>query len=42
MQTIDRTRPADLAAHFAHWNKIGDLIDQSIDLMLNLRQSGHL
>ncbi|MCE9595380.1 MAG: transketolase [Planctomycetes bacterium] len=24
-----------------HWEKAGDLIDQCIDLMLNLRQSGH-
>lgn len=26
---------------FAHWEKIKDVIDQQIDLMLNLRQSGH-
>ncbi|MCF7798111.1 MAG: transketolase [Lentisphaeria bacterium] len=26
---------------FPHWEKIKDMIDQSIDLMLNLRQSGH-
>ena len=30
-----------LSHHFGHWQKIGDLIDQCIDLMLNLRQSGH-
>jgi transketolase len=30
-----------LSAHFHHWQKTGDLIDQCIDLMLNLRQSGH-
>ena len=30
-----------LHRHFAHWEKTGDLIDQCIDLMLNLRQSGH-
>ena len=30
-----------LSQHFGHWQKIGDLIDQCIDLMLNLRQSGH-
>ncbi len=27
--------------HFPHWEKVKDMIDQSIDLMLNLRQSGH-
>ena len=32
---------ASLSPHFAHWEKTGDLIDQCIDLMLNLRQSGH-
>ncbi len=30
-----------LSRHFHHWEKTGDLIDQCIDLMLNLRQSGH-
>ena len=30
-----------LAPAFPHWKKTGDLIDQCIDLMLNLRQSGH-
>jgi transketolase len=30
-----------LSANFHHWEKTGDLIDQCIDLMLNLRQSGH-
>ncbi len=36
-------RPAfeTLSANFHHWQKTGDLIDQCIDLMLNLRQSGH-
>ncbi len=34
--TLDRLRP-----HFQHWQTIGDMIDQGIDLMLNLRQSGH-
>jgi len=34
-------RYAALSQHFAHWEKIKDLIDQFIDLMLNLRQSGH-
>lgn len=27
--------------HFPHWEKIKDLIDQNIDIMLNYRQSGH-
>src|SRR5688572_13735181 len=31
----------DLRPHFSHWEKTGDLVDQCIDLMLNLRQSGH-
>ncbi|MDE0914827.1 MAG: transketolase [Planctomycetota bacterium] len=30
-----------LAKNFHHWETIGDLTDQCIDLMLNLRQSGH-
>ena len=32
---------AELSRDFRHWEKIGDLMDQCIDLMLNLRQSGH-
>jgi transketolase len=42
MQTTT-TRPTfeALSQNFHHWQKIGDLIDQCIDLMLNLRQSGH-
>ena len=31
----------ELSAHFPHWEKIKDLIDQNIDIMLNYRQSGH-
>ena len=27
--------------HFAHWEKIEDLIDNPLDVMLNYRQSGH-
>lgn len=27
--------------HFPHWEKTKDVIDQFIDMMLNLRQSGH-
>ncbi|MBI2939649.1 MAG: transketolase [Chloroflexi bacterium] len=30
-----------LAANFARWEKIKDLIDQNIDIILNYRQSGH-
>ncbi len=41
MQTLPRPTLDELAAHFSHWEKIGDMIDQCIDLMLNLRQSGH-
>ncbi|MBI3371073.1 MAG: transketolase [Betaproteobacteria bacterium] len=28
-------------AEFAHWEVVKDLVDESIDLMLNYRQSGH-
>jgi len=44
MKTLDPTAKPTFEAlepHFAHWEKIGDMIDQCIDLMLNLRQSGH-
>ena len=42
MQTLKPAPTYDaLSAHFDHWKKTGDLIDQCIDLMLNLRQSGH-
>jgi len=41
MQTVQKPSFEALAKHFAQWQKVGDLIDQSIDLMLNLRQSGH-
>jgi len=34
-------RYRELAARFHHWEKIKDLIDQFIDLILNYRQSGH-
>ena len=40
-----RTRPdtliKDLQAHFPHWEMVKDMTDQCIDIMLNLRQSGH-
>jgi len=41
--TTTRNRPTldELRPHFGKWEIVGDLIDQSIDLMLNLRQSGH-
>ncbi len=41
MQTLTKPTFAQLSKHFHHWQKVGDLIDQCIDLMLNLRQSGH-
>ena len=42
MQTVT-AKPTfeQLQKNFHHWQKVGDLIDQCIDLMLNLRQSGH-
>ena len=33
--------PKDLKQFFKHWETTKDLIDQCIDIMLNLRQSGH-
>jgi len=43
MPTATRPQPTleSLRPHFQHWEKIGDMVDQCIDLMLNLRQSGH-
>ena len=41
MQTLQKPSYEALSANFSHWQKTGDLIDQCIDLMLNLRQSGH-
>jgi transketolase len=41
MQTLSKPNFEALSQNFRHWEKIGDLIDQCIDLMLNLRQSGH-
>jgi transketolase len=41
MQTLTKPTFEQLSKNFHHWQKIGDLIDQCIDLMLNLRQSGH-
>lgn len=31
----------NLEPHFPQWEKIKDMVDQCIDMMLNLRQSGH-
>ena len=31
----------ELKSYFPHWEKVKDMVDQCIDLMLNLRQSGH-
>jgi transketolase len=31
----------DLTTHFSHWEKIKDLVDQNIDIMINFSQSGH-
>jgi transketolase len=41
MQTLAKPSFEALSRNFHHWQKVGDLIDQCIDLMLNLRQSGH-
>jgi len=31
----------ELETHFPQWEKVKDMVDQCIDMMLNLRQSGH-
>ena len=41
LETAQRPSFEALESNFPRWEKIGDLIDQCIDLMLNLRQSGH-
>lgn len=46
MSTPKSTRIASekldaLSKHFSKWEKIKDLVDQNIDIMLNYRQSGH-
>jgi len=33
--------PKELEKYYPFWEITKDLIDQSIDIMLNLRQSGH-
>jgi hypothetical protein len=32
---------AELCPHFGKWEKIKDMVDQNIDLMVNFSQSGH-
>jgi len=39
-ESIDQ-RYQELSPNFAHWEKIKDLVDQLIDIILNYRQSGH-
>ena len=43
MKTLESARPTfeSFEPHFPHWQVVADLMDQCIDLMLNLRQSGH-
>jgi len=43
LETTDlETRLAELRdGHFSHWEKVKDMIDSMIDMMLNYRQSGH-
>jgi len=40
MTTVDE-RFAELSSHFPKWEKTKDMVDQCLDIMLNLRQSGH-
>lgn len=39
-KTIDQ-KYAELSGNFGHWEKVKDLVDQNIDLMINFSQSGH-
>lgn len=39
-QTIEQ-KFKELQTHFTKWEKLKDMTDQCIDMMLNLRQSGH-
>ena len=34
-------RCEELSQYFVYWEKIKDIVDQLIDLILNYRQSGH-
>jgi len=40
-EELIRAKYQELSSHFDKWEKIKDLIDQLIDIMLNYRQSGH-
>ena len=40
-QELIETKYAKLSKNFTHWEKIKDLIDNTIDIILNYRQSGH-
>jgi transketolase len=40
-QTVDAYPKDNLVPHFVHWEKTKDLIDNTIDVILNYRQSGH-
>ena len=39
--TATSSRFSDLEQNFPHWEKIGDCIDNFIDVFENYRQSGH-
>jgi transketolase len=39
--TLLEQKYAELSPRFDHWEKIKDLIDQNIDLMINFARSGH-
>lgn len=40
-ETLITRRYSELSRHFDHWEKLKDLVDQLVDLILNYRQSGH-
>ena len=41
MGNLIEQKHLDLSVHFDKWEKIKDLVDQNIDLMVNFSQSGH-
>jgi transketolase len=41
VNTAFEQKSTALSSHFGHWEKIKDLVDQNIDLMINFAQSGH-
>ena len=41
MQTLAKPTFEALSLNFHHWQVVGDMIDQLLDLTLNMRQSGH-